>query len=194
MFEPLMGIFDHHAKKMNKNLSAMREHLALLVENTTARIERTDYRDFTDVGEAPASKKVELRFDTRDGYYHRVMQTCAVGKDGTVCKVYLNNVAPQNQIDVIDLSLDGSGASTAKYCIPGRSSVVFVFDEQDEGTVCAAHLQADAYVESADYERRKTISREVSDGDLHLQEPDRHRQPRTERPDAQELRGLSRHV
>lgn len=186
MFEPLVKIFDKHATTVSETLQQVRQHLAEIVENTAARTEAAQFGDFSESAKAGKNETAIVTLKTTEGYYWKVNQTAITGGEEGACAVYLGSIIPENLIDMITPS--GKNTSQAKYYVPPRSSLLFHFYEQPEGQECTAHIQVDRFRESADYDRRKTISHEISDVDLRLTEPDRHRTPRTAKVDPEDIR------
>jgi hypothetical protein len=191
MFEPLQALFDKHATNMVDVLKDVRCHLAEIVENTAARTESAQYGDHSGTANTGKTAVAEVTLRTREGFYWKVNQTAITCGEKGNCAVYLGSVIPQNLIDVIGPGTKNT--SQAKYYVPPRSQLIFHFYEQPENQECTAHIQVDRFKESADYERRRTISHEITTGDKVLNEPERHRVPRTSKPKPEELRGRSIH-
>lgn len=186
MFEPIAKILDKHAGNLTDLMNSVLHHLATIAANTEARAETVQFGDFSGSNNTGPSKVAEVRLHTREGFFWKVNQAAITGGVEGNCAVYLGAINPENLIDII--SPTGKNVSTAKYYVPRNGVLIFHFFEQPENQLCTAHVQVNNLVESAQFTERMGYSYDVSEIDKRLQEPERHRPRRTEKPSPDELR------
>lgn len=186
MFEPIARILDKHAGNLTTMMGTVLAHLSAIAQNTEARTESVQYGDYSGTDDTGDGTTAEVKLYTREGYFWRVNQAAITGGLEGNCAVYLGTINPESLIDVITNT--GKNISTAKYYVPRNSVLIFHFYEQPENQVCTAHIQVNKLTESPEYTERLSISHDVSEIDKRLEEPARHRPPRTEKPSPEELR------
>jgi hypothetical protein len=131
--------------------------------------------------------KDKLELQNNEGYYWRVFCTAATMEKEKPAAIYVGTATAASLVIVLaPVKLaDGTFAnnSNQKFFVPPRSTI-FV---KTEGAV-TVNFQVERLLESADFDRRKSVSYDISDIDKHLQEGDRHKPQRTEKPSPEELR------
>lgn len=187
MFEPLQKLFDKHATTATEVLKGMRSEIAMIVENTLSRLTFDQFGSYSEVG------KNKLELQNNEGCYWRIFCVGVTMEKEKPVAIYIGTDTPASLVCVLTpvKLADGTFAASSnqKFLIAPRSTLF----AKTEGAV-TVNLQVERLVENPEYDKRLSMSYDITDIDMKLQEPERHRIPRTEKPSPDDLRGSSVHA